>query len=334
MAVTIKRIAQELGISEASVSLALNQRPGVSERTRRRVLACAQALGYDLRRLRAPSSATTKTVCLVRRSRSALHDGPFFVGVIEGMGQELRERGYTLVVETIAAEDELASQLALIQKRRYAGILLMATDLDEATVSAFERLRIPLVLVDSFFAGARSDCVTINNRQGALLAAEALLAEGRGYPGHLSCRLPLRNFDERREGFLGAMHTRGLSPSLAQTHRLAFDVEGAEQEFSQALEAGLHVAHGYFADCDQIALGAVRALVAHGYRVPEDVSVIGFDDIELARLTDPTLSTIHVPKHFLGRRAVEALFGAMGPGEQLPVRIEVGVSLIRRGSTL
>ena len=102
---------------------------------------------------------------------------------------------------------------------------------------------------------------------------------------------------------------------------------------SLIIESEAPLAKGYFADFDQIAIGAVRAFLSHGIRVPEDVSVIGFDDIEMSRYLVPPLSTIHVDKKQLGHVAVERLLKTMEPGEHLPIRIEVSTSYVERGTT-
>lgn len=334
MAITAKRIAQDLGISPSAVSFALNNRPGVSDETRRRVMEYAKTMGYDFSRVKAAPSGS-KSIFLVHYVRNFHEDMPFFALLISAMEKALTSTGYTLTVFTVDASEDVARRLDEIMARDCAGILLLATEMrSEEWVAWFEHLGVPAVVVDTYLPHTDVDCVTINNQQGAYRATSALVRESRGCPGHIVSTVPLRNFTERADGFFAAIRKGGFSSSSAVTHQVGPYVEEAERDFSAVLDAQGLTARCYFADNDQLALGAMRALLAHGYRVPEDVSIIGFDDLDLARYAQPTLSSVHVPKSYLGAAAVRRLLELMEPGEWQPLRIEVGTSLVLRESTL
>lgn len=333
MAVTAKQIAKKLGVSEATVSLALNGRPGVSALTKRKVLACARELGYDLSRKDRHDSGP-KTICLVRHVRSMREEAPFIDEMVEGVQESVLSSGNRFMTVAIDAMTNIEDQLSQLRlSTRELGVVVTGTELLESEWPAYARLGLPIVVLDGFFPSIDADFATINNIQGAYRAAQVLVREGRGCPGRLTSALDLRNFRERRNGFMTAIHDAGFSSTRVLTHVLGSTVEDAEREMSLIIESGAPLAKGYFADFDQIAIGAVRAFMAHGIRVPEDVSVIGFDDVEMSRYLEPPLSTIHVDKKHLGRVAVERLLKIMEPGEHLPVRIEVSTSYVERGTT-
>lgn len=331
--VTAKRIAKDLGLSQAAVSLALNQRPGVSDATRKRVIDYAKTLGYDFSRVQA-TIRRTKNVLLVRYIRSLHEDMPFFATLISAVEKALIPTEYKLVTMRIDAGGNVREQIREIRQLDCSGILLLATELRDEEWGYFEDLGLPIVVLDTYLPYASVDCVTINNWQGAYQATSALLRESRGCPGHIVAMVPLRNFNERADGFYSAVRSNGFSSSSVVTHRIGAYIDAGERDFSAVLESEGLTARCYFADNDQLALGAMRALISHGYRIPEDVSIIGFDDLDISRYAQPALSTVHVPKDYLGRTAVRRLMSVMEPGEWHPVRIEVGTSLVLRESTL
>lgn len=332
MAITAKQIARELGVSEATVSFALNGKPGVSVRTKNRVLACARRLGYDLSR-KGRAHDEPLTVCLVRHVRNIHANAPFIDEMLEGVQKSVLSTGNHFMSITVDASSSIDEQLAQLRRTPDVGIIVTGTELLETEWPAYARLEQPIVVLDGFFPSVDVDFATVNNNQGAYRAAQMLIKEGRGCPGRLTSAIDLQNFQERRNGFMTAVHDAGYSSTRVITHVLGVSVEDAEREMSVIIEAGGPLAPGYFADFDQVAIGAVRAFLSHGIRVPEDVSVIGFDDIDMARYLNPPLSTIHVDKEYLGQMAVERLLQIMQPGEHTPTRIEVGTTFVRRGTT-
>lgn len=332
MRVTIKHIAQELGLSEAAVSLALNQRPGVSEQTRKAVFQTAHALGYEMGHLHGKQvgKGTILLVSYVRRIRTST---PFLSQLLGAAEDILRKTDYTLVSAQIDARGDVTAQLRKLTENVCAGILMLATEMDAQDFEPFRQLEVPIVLLDAYLPGIDVDFVTINNREGARRAVELLISEGRGCPGYLHSSAHLNNFDERTEGFAAGVRAAGYSPSTAQEIRLAPNIEDAEADLNQILDEGLKPAPSYFADNDQIAIGAMRALQAHGYRIPEDVSIVGFDNTELASYISPALTSLNVPLDYYSHLAVRLLLDLMDGAERYPIRIEVTPTLVRRAST-
>ena len=203
--------------------------------------------------------------------------------------------------------------------------------MNEGDLPLLSLLPFPVVLLDTYFEGAPYDSVLINNVQGAYLATSYLIAKYRTQAGYLSSSYPINNFSERADGFYKAIRKSGLSPSRSIVHRLTPSAEGAYSDMLELLDRGEELARCYFADNDLIAAGAMRALTERGKRIPEDIAVVGFDDMPLCAYTSPTLSTVRVPKQEMGKTAAKRLLDKIKDGLP-PVKIEVGTSLIRRTS--
>ena len=174
--------------------------------------------------------------------------------------------------------------------------------------------------------------IVINNAQGAYFATKRLLSAYQVQAGYLRSAYPINNFSERADGFYKAIRENGMSSSRSVVHRLTPSMEGAYADMCEIIARGEELARCYFADNDLIAAGAMRAFSEHGKRIPEDVAIIGFDDMPLCAYTVPTLSTIHVPKQFMGTIAAQQLIRRISAPDSPFVKLEIGTSLIRRGS--
>ena len=334
MSITAKELAARLGISESAVSLALNNRPGVSTATRKRVLEAARAAGYDLTRRAAALSARKGTVCfaIYKKSGAVVDDSPFFAALSDGIGLGCKSLGYDFVIRYLYEDDDPEEQLGVLRGGGFAGLLLLATETDPGVLRRFSRLGLPTVVLDACFETIPCDCVLINNIQGAYLATSYLISKRRTQPGYLRSAYPISNFDQRADGFYKAIRERGMSTSKSVVHRLTPSQEGAYADMKALLAAGEKPADCYFADNDNIAIGAMRALQEAGYRVPEDVALVGFDDLPLCEYTSPPLTTVRVPSSFMGKTAAERLVQMMEQRDSLPVKIEIGTALKKRGS--
>lgn len=334
MSVTAKELASALGLSEAAVSLALNNKPGVSTATRKKVLEAARAHGYDLGRKAAALSAKKGTVCfaIYKKSGAVVDDTPFFSTLSDGVGLGCKKAGYDLVIRYLYEDDDMEAQMYVLQSAEFSGIILLGTELDEASLGRFSRLKTPMVVLDTYFETAEHDYILINNIQGAYLATSYLIRKRKAQPGYLRSAYAISNFDQRADGFYKAIRAWGMATSKSLVHRLTPSQEGAYSDMKALLESGEEPADCYFADNDHIAIGAMRALTEAGYRIPEDVAVVGFDDLPLCDYVTPPLTTIRVPTHFMGQTAAKRLAQIIEEKDALPVKIEISTSLRKRKS--
>ena len=333
MKVTAKDLARALGLSEAAVSMALNNRPGVSTATRRRILEEAERRGYDFSRKAAFGNELKGSFCLAvyKKSGAVVGDTPFFADLTDGISAACKKAHYDLVIRYLYEDEDLDDRLYSLSRADFKGILLLATEMDAASLARFSRFKTPLLLLDSYFETASYNCVLINNVQGAYLAASYLIKKRRTQPGYLRSAYPIGNFDERADGFYKAIRVNGMSTAKSLVHRLTPSQEGAYADMKELLQTE-KPAKCYFADNDLIAIGAIQALKEEGYRIPEDVSIVGFDDISSAQYVSPPLTTVEVPKTYLGEVAVGRVVQMIEGRSLKPLKVEVFTRLIRRKS--
>ncbi len=334
MAVTAKELAFHLGLSEAAVSLALNNKPGVSTATRRKVLEEAKRRGYDFTRKAAFGNELKGSFCLAvyKKSGAVVSDTPFFADLTDGISAACKKAHYDLVIRYLYEDEELDDRLYALQREELKGILLLATEMDAASLARFSRFQTPILLLDSYFETASYNCVIINNIQGAYLAADYLIRKRKTQPGYLRSAYPIGNFDERADGFYKAIRAHGMSTAKSLVHRLTPSQDGAYEDMKALLQGGEEIADCYFADNDHIAIGAMKALKEAGCRIPEDVAIVGFDDIPLCEYLSPPLTTIHVPRHAYGETAVRRLIEMVEQKDAYPIKIEIGTTIVKRKS--
>lgn len=334
MALKSRDIAEALHLSTASVSLVLNNKPGVGEETRRRVLDYVAEKGYDANALMKPALRNNLSIRFVVYKKHGLvvSDTPFFSALIEGIEQEARREGYNLVVSYLNEKENGAEVLRVIRDSPLEGILLLATEMTPADLEPFLNIGCPLVALDSRFAGLRVDCVQIDNHMGAGQAARRLIDAGHTDIGYLRSSVWIQNFDERCEGFLQALSQAGIAFDPSRQYNLESTLEGAFRDMTAALAGRSDLPTAFFADNDLIALGAIKALRERGFAVPSDVSIVGFDDMPFCEMLDPPLDTVKVFKQRMGMIAVRRLIDHIADRSEETVRIEVATEQIERQS--
>ena len=153
--------------------------------------------------------------------------------------------------------------------------------MEAGDLKPFLNLPIPVVLLDAYFETVPCNCVLINNVQGAYLAARHLIRTCKTQPGYLRSAYQISNFAERSSGFYKAVRAAGMSSSRSIVHSLTPSMEGAYTDMLELIKNGEELASCYFADNDLIAVGAMKALKESGYRIPQDIGIVGFDNLPL-----------------------------------------------------
>ena len=336
---TAKEIAARLNISPSAVSLALNGRKGVSEETRAQVLAMAQEYGLQKPRQR---NVPTGSIALVvfRRYNWICNENTFFSSMIESIGAACRDANYTLQITYFLENEDWNAQFHTIVSSGCSGILLLATEMLEDEGIRFEKLGLPLVVLDNAFDDASFPSVTINNAQGAALAVRHVLDMGHREIGFLWNTTGIRNFQERHMGAIQALELFNQHRSPAETPAswttLPVTFTGGADVYptmSDYLKTHPKLPSALIADNDTIASPCIQALQDSGYRVPDDISIIGYDNAAMSYLINLQLTTIDVPKQFMGCEAVRLLVAAIqGTLNATPIRICANTSLIRRNT--
>ena len=333
MSVTAKALAARLGLSESAVSLALNNKPGVSRETRQRVMEAAKALGFDFSRKGYSEKKGAVCFAVYKKSGAVVGDTPFFAALTDGVSIACRREGYECQIRYLYEDDDMADQIRALRAARYAGLIVLATEMEERSLKLFDDLGIPLVFLDAYFENPAYNFILINNIQGAYMAASYLIKKRRTQPGYLRSAYAISNFEQRADGFYKAIRAAGLSTSHSLVHRLSPSQEGAYADMKALLESGEKPAGCYFADNDLIAIGAMQALREKGYRIPEDVAVVGFDDLPACEYVSPPLTTVQVSTAFFGETAVLRIIQLIERKSPHPLKIEVATDLVVRKST-
>jgi LacI family transcriptional regulator len=317
-------------VSVATVSRALTGRGPVSDETRRRIQAVAESLRYAPNAsARSLVSSRTSTVGFL------LPDlyGEFFSEVIRGADLAARAHGYHLLVSsTHDGREELEAALHAM-RGRVDGLLVMAPDLDGATLAAELPGRLPVVLLNAPSAGDGAgggdfenvDVIAVDSYGGARAMMRHLLDLGHRRIAHLAG--PAQNHDavERRRGWWDALLYAGRAPEPSWEHAADF-TEGGGYDAARRLVAEHRDAErptALFAANDATAIGAISALREAGLTVPGDVAVAGFDDIPMARYVSPSLTSVHVAIPELGAHSVGRLVEALGAGDAHATRREL-----------
>lgn len=334
MSITAKELAKKLNLSAAAVSMALNGKPGVSTQTRKLVLETAENYGYDFTKI-AEKNHTVGSIYFVifKKHGAIVDDTPFFSQVSEGILSACKDAGYKLNMRYIYGdEDDVSSQLEEIQFSDCIGIVLLGTEMTPEDLKRFQSLPLPFVLLDTYFETVSCDYILINNVQGAYLATSHLIKKTKKQPGYLRSSYSIGNFDERNSGFFKAVRAYGMSSRNSIVHKVTPSIDGAYADMKEILENKETLAPCYFADNDLIAVGAMKAFKEYGYHIPKDIAIVGFDNVPLSKIIEPSLTTIHVPKQYMGEMAVKRLITLLQNRGTQPVKIEISTKLIERGS--
>ncbi|MCF0229201.1 MAG: LacI family DNA-binding transcriptional regulator [Parasporobacterium sp.] len=334
MGITAKEIAKKLGLSATAVSMALRNKPGVSTDTKRLIIETAEKYGYDFSRF-AYRNVNDKSIYVIsyRTHNAILSYSPIFDELLEGIDHTCRKQNYKLkVMPFYEKKQDVNRFLEDLRISDCGGIILFGTESSLDIIKKFTGLPFPIVMLDTYFESISSNYVLINNSQGAYLAADYLISTYMDQPGYLASSYGLQNFHERFRGFSHALKDNGMSAARSSILKLAPTIEGAMADMQELLEQNVPLSRCYFADNDLIAIGAIKALKKNGFRIPEDVAVVGFDDISEGRVIEPALTTINIPRHFMGKMAANRLINLMNNINPESYKVEVATSLIRRGS--
>ena len=325
--VTIRDVARQANVSIASASRALNGLDNVTEATRERVLGAARSLRYvphaGARNL---STQRTDTIGVVL---PGLY-GEFFSEIMRGADMAAHARGLHLLVSTSHGHPAEAAAAIRSMRGRVDGLLIMSPHVDADVLAENLGDDLPTVLMNTRVDAHRYPSLQVDNHAGAVAVVRHLLEAGRRRIVHLAG--PSANFDaaERRRGYLDAL--AALAPDVEPRIIEGDFFEESGHRAVAALAAG-PLPDAIFAGNDMMAVGCIVAFTEAGVRVPEDVAVAGFDDIPLARLVRPGLTTARVRICDLGRRALERLVGSIGgPADEGGAEI-VRPELVVRDST-
>ena len=305
---TIRDVARRARVSHQTVSRVINGQENVTAATRERVLDAIRELEYVPSAVaRSLSSNRTHTLGMVTTDVS----DHFFSEAVAGAEAEARKRGYFLIIGSIeeGSEDDERTYLRLMLERRVEGLIVAVPRLRIADddILADAVARIPTVLVASDIELAGADHVDIDNRRGGHEATGYLVAQRHRVIATITGPLDWPSARARLDGYRDALREAGISADRALVEPCVdWGLESGRRAADRLLSSAPTLT-AIFAQSDLLALGAIAALRARGLRVPEDVSVVGFDDIPVSSVFDPPLTTVRQPMREVGELAARLI---------------------------
>lgn len=333
MSVTLRQVAELAGVSIRTVSNVVNDFEHVAPQTRARVQTAVDALGY--RPNTAARSLRTGRTGLIGLVVPAL-DQPYFAELACAVVREATAAGFTLVVDQTDGDPERERDLLRRRPRgaMFDGLILSPLSLVDRDLSEADGGR-PLVLLGERMVASTVDHVHIDNVRAAQEATDHLISLGRTRVAAIGLQRALsgQTAHQRTEGMMTALADAGLPahPSLLR-YVEAYDRTSGYQEMLALLD-GRTLPDAVFCFNDMLAVGALRACLERGVEVPEQVAIIGFDDVEETRFTTPSLSTVHPDKTEIARAAVARLVSRIEGAIDDVRDITVGHELVAREST-
>lgn len=329
MAITINDIAKAANVSKATVSYVINNKPGVSEDTRQKILKIIEEMNYHPNAVaRGLAGQKTEMIGMVIPDLTDM----FFADIIRGVENCANQYNYTLNLCTTHADPERENAMAdMFTSGRVDGVILMTYHLKEDYLHQLKNRQIPFVIINNPISDPSLYTINVNNQDGAYKGTEYLIQSGHQRIAFIHGSLDSFDNEFRFLGYQKAMADYQLNISEEYIRVGHFNHSGgytAAQEFMKLDQPPTAI----FAANDHMALGVIKALKDLGYTVPGDVSVIGFDDIQAASFVEPGLTTIKQPTFEMGARAVEILMKLI-QGEALQERkILLETSFITRGT--
>lgn len=326
-AVTIAAIAQEAGVSVPTVSRVLNRRSDVAPGTRERVERLLQESGY---RRRGEPTSEASLIDLVFNDL----DSPWAIEVMRGVEEASHAAGVGTVLSALHRQaGSTRLWLSRLQTRASSGAVLVTTDLDPLLHEELRNLHVPAVVIDP--AGVPDlnvPTIAANNYGGAVTATEHLVALGHRRIAHVAGLPTLWCSRARLDGYRAELERAGLAVDPELVVEGSFDFESGFRAGRRLIELPSPPT-AIFAASDQMALGVTEALRRSRLSVPDDVSVMGFDDLPVVRWSSPPLTTVHQPLVAMGQLAVHTVLRLVR-GERLEsTRVELGTTLVVRDST-
>ncbi|WP_081741473.1 substrate-binding domain-containing protein [Tolumonas lignilytica] len=327
---TMKDVARLAGVSTSTVSHVVNNTRFVSDEIRERILKAVADLNYSPSALaRSLKLNQTRTLGMMVTTSN----NPFFAEVVAGVERICYQRGYTLVLcNTEGDPERLSHNLEVLLQKRIDGLLLMCTEARSASAEVFGRHpAVPIVVMDWGPLNTIADRIQDNSALGGYLATRHLIEQGHSRIGLITGPLDKLPAQSRQQGYRQALEEADIP------FRAEYVVEG-DFEFTGGI-SGMHQLlalaeppSAVFAGNDVSAVGVYQALYRAGLRVPQDISVVGYDDIELSRYLTPPLTTIHQPQAELCRQAVDTLLDRIQGADDAPRLITLEPKLIARES--
>uniref|UniRef100_UPI00359C8ECA LacI family DNA-binding transcriptional regulator n=1 Tax=Faecalicatena contorta TaxID=39482 RepID=UPI00359C8ECA len=336
MPIRAKDIAEMLNVSTATVSIVLNNKPGVSSETRSLIINKIKEMNCDYLLKNIPATAAeTGTIGFVvyKRFGDIIDEAPFFSYALESINLSLQKYGYGLKFIYISKNTSSSEKERQLNESDCDGLIIYAVEMYEDDLDLFTHTELPFVLLDNSFQTRDVDCVAINNIQGTCKAIQHFYQMGHRKIGYIKSKIAITSFNERFAEYQRQLKLLGLEYNSSYVLEVGY----SEQEVNHAVKnylTGSVMPTAFFADNDLLGCYAMQAFKQHGYAVPENISIIGFDDRPICKLVEPPLTTVAVPQALFGPSAVDLLVSKIQMPRTQSLKIDIGTNLIERSSVM
>lgn len=302
---TIKDVAKLAGVSTTTVSHVINKTRFVAEDTTKAVWDAISELNYSPSAVaRSLKVNTTKSIGMIITTSEA----PYFAEIVLAVEEFCYQQGYSLFLcNTQNDPEKIQNHFDMLLKKRVDGILVMCSEYRENAFALFKSTNIPMVVMDWGPNEDKSDRIIDHSFEGGYIATKHLIENGHTDIGIIAGYLYKTTAKARYDGFVKAMNEAGLPIRPEWVYENDFQPEGGYESMNYILKQKTRPT-AVFCGCDMMALGAISAITEKGMQVPQDISVIGYDNIHSSRFFAPPLTTVNQSKVRLGKMALELLF--------------------------
>ncbi len=329
-----KDIAKILNISTATVSLARNNKPGVSEQTKNSVNEIIrEMMEKESRKQEALHGSFGKILFVIHKKHGlVIADTPFFLTLTESIQTQASAQNFSISILHYNESDSLSEHIARCCEPSVSGILLLASEMTAEDLVAYKRCSKPLVVLDSHYPDEQLNTVIINNREAVRSSVKYAYSMGHRKIGYLKSTVYTANFDERFAAFVETMQELNLAVDPAAIFPLRCTADLAYEDMRALLELSPALPTLLIAGNDLLAIGALKALKERKINVPQEVSIIGFDDMPVSRMMDPPLTSIRVYNDEIAKAAIKRLIEKIQAEDKCSMKIEVYGDLMIRES--
>lgn len=333
----IDEIAKRANVSRTAVSFALNNKAGISDKTRKKILTIADQLNFKHRKKRAVESKIAGKLGFIKiasHGHIVNRDHDVFISdYIYGINQECKK--YNFEFALFESDTSNINELKSLGLQNCDGLIILGTELSQNEITSISKLEVPIVFLDTYFDFLPYNFVTMNNKDALLSILTLLKSTGHNEIKMITTELECANIKEREKSFVEAMNHLDLP--IKPNSLLNFDSTflGAYKGMSKLLLAKTELPQAFVCANDIIALGCIKALKEHGIRIPLDISITGFDNLPGSSMSDPALTSYQVPKKHIGKIGMQILIEAIKQkgNSFMTIKTRVDGKLIERDST-
>lgn len=326
MKISIRDISAMTGFSPATVSNALNHKKGVNRETAAEIFRVARETGYI-----SETSITKIKFVIFRKNGSIIDDTPFFSSVINGFEQECRRFHYEMVICNVDQRDtDYEKQVRSLISEPGSAVVVLATEMLEGDLELYKKAVCPLLIMDHWDEKMHFNAVLINNADSSRAATQYLIEKGHRKIGYIRGSYRIKGFRSRFSGYQSALRKNKLEYQEKYVFTVTPNLNGAYHDMLHYLDKTQDLPTAFFADNDLMALGVMKALQEKGYRIPEDISMIGFDDLPFSEISSPRLTTLKVPNIEMGKLAVRRIVDMIDGRDDIVVKTQVCTKFVIR----